>query len=170
MTPKEAIEKIRGMLFADQPEVVSVAMAEFPLKDGGVVVAEKLEVGVPVTLNGEPAPDGTHTLATGVQIVVASGLITEVKQPQVEVEVEVPATEIEAGMKPKPEEAMAIQFASISEIEILKSKFSNQEKTIKELFSLVEKLADASIEKPKELVKSWDDMTPLERFRASKHN
>ncbi len=91
MTPKEAVEKIRNMVFGDMEKQLATPVPaetqkfmEYKLKSGAVVSIDKLEVGGSVTLNGEPAPDGEHEFEDGGKIVTAGGLITEVKQPEVQ--------------------------------------------------------------------------------------
>jgi hypothetical protein len=42
------------------------------------------------------------------------------------------------------------------------------EMCIRDRFSLVEEMANNSIEKPIEKVRSFEEMTPLEKFRAQK--
>ena len=194
MTPKEAVEKIRTMIFGDMvpaepvlppsgvvaPKVAPVSGVEskfedYKLKSGAVVSIDKLDVGGSVTLNGEPAPDGEHELEDGTKIVVAGGLITEVKKAEVVAPVEV---EVEA-MKKLPGKFSEIEVgfaAAKSEIDQLKqtiadqkSTIENQGETLKQMFSLVETIANSSIEQPTEKVKSFEEMSALEKFRAQKN-
>jgi len=59
--------------------------------------ADSFGVGAKVTVNGEPAPDGEHTLESGEVIVVSGGAITEVKPAEApETEVEMSAEDVEA--------------------------------------------------------------------------
>ena len=47
---------------------------------------------------------------------------------------------------------------------------ATQSESLKQMFALVETIANNSIEQPKEKVKSFDEMTALEKFRAQKCN
>ena len=47
---------------------------------------------------------------------------------------------------------------------------ATQTESLKQMFALVETIANNSIEQPKEKVKSFDEMTALEKFRAQKCN
>ena len=171
MTAKEAIEKIRTMLFAEQPVAVveppvaepKAMFADYKLKDGSIVKIDTLDVGGQVTVNEAPAPDGDYELEDGTKLSVAGGLISE----------------IEKGEEPAPlvnplEEQMAKVLGNYSaqddRIKQLTDTVSKQNDTIKEMFSLLETVANTSVQKPIETAKkSWDDMTPLEQFRAQKN-
>ena len=194
MTPKEAVEKIRTMIFGDMvpaepvipasgsmaPNVAPVSGVEskfedYKLKGGAVVSIDKLDVGGSVTLNGEPAPDGEHEFEDGTKIVVAGGLITEVKKSEMEpaVEVEVEAMKKLPGMFSEMEQGFA---AAKTDIDVLKKTIAEQSATIekqaetlKQMFSLVETIANSSIEQPTEKVKSFEEMSALEKFRAQKN-
>jgi hypothetical protein len=173
MSTKEAVEKIKSMLFGDmvQPEPVPAPAEEakfmdYKLKNGGVVAIDKLQVGGSVTLDGQPAPDGEHEFEDGTKIMVTSGLITEVKAP------EAPSIEVEVeAMKKLPGQFSAIELSfaeHAAEVKELKNTIEKQDQALKQMFSLVEKIANNSIEKPIEKVRSFEEMTPLEKFRAQK--
>lgn len=192
MTPKEAVEKIRTMIFGDvvpaepvlpapgvvapnvAPESGVAKFAEYKLKSGAMVSIDKLEVGGSVTLNGQPAPDGEHEFEDGTKIVVVGGLITEVKKPEVApvVEVEVEAMKKPPGMFSEMEQGFAAAKTDIAElkstIEAQKNTISKQTETLKQMFHLVETIANSSIQSPVEPVKSFDELSPLEKFRAQK--
>ena len=95
MSPKEAVEKIKNMLFGEVvppvvlPESVGSGQvfADYKLKDGTVVSIDKVEIGGSVNLNGEPAPDGYHLLEDGTKIEVSKGLIVGVEKEAVVAEV-----------------------------------------------------------------------------------
>lgn len=175
MSTKDAIEKIKAMLFGDMEKQVAVPVPaepqkfeDYKLKSGAVVSIDKLEVGGSVTLEGAPAPDGEHQLENGKVIMTSGGLITEVKEgngdaPVVEVEVE--------AMKKLPGMFSAIE----SGVNDLKKVVEDQARTIavqqeslKQMFSLVETIANNSVQAPKEQSKTFEEMTPLEKFRAQK--
>jgi len=182
MTPKEAVQMIRTMIFGDmEKQVATPAPAEpqkfmeYKLKSGAVVSIDKLEVGGSVTLNGEPAPDGEHEFEDGSKIVVASGLITEVKKaegaPVVEVEVE--AMKKLPGMFSEMEQGFAAAKTDIAQLKQTiaeqKNTIDKQSETLKQMFHLVETIANTSVQQPTEKVKSFEEMSALEKFRASKN-
>ena len=169
MSTKDAIEKIKSMLFGDEEKQMALPVPaepqkfeDYKLKSGAVVSIDKLEVGGSVTLEGNPAPDGEHELEIGKKIVTQGGLIVEVKEsegPKVEVEVE--------AMKKLPG-----MFAAMDElrqvVENQAQTIAKQQDSLKQMFVLVETMANNSIQAPKEAVKAFEEMTPLEKFRAQK--
>lgn len=177
MTPKEAVEKIRTMIFGDEEKQVAtpapaepLKFAEYKLKSGAIVEVDKIEVGGSVTLNGQPAPDGEHEFEDGTKIVVSGGLITEVKKPEAApvVEVEVEAMKKLPGMFSEMATAKTDIAELRSTIEDQKNTIEKQTETLKQMFSLVETIANSSIQSPVEPVKSFDELSPLEKFRAQK--
>jgi hypothetical protein len=158
------------MLFGDQEKQVAVPepaepqkFEDYKLKSGAVVSIDKLDVGGSVTLEGNPAPDGEHELENGKKIETKGGLIVSVKDmveaPKVEVEVE--------AMKKLP--GMFAEMDNLKQmIETQAKTIENQQESLKQMFSLVETIANNSIQAPKEAVKSFEEMTPLEKFRAQK--
>lgn len=182
MTPKEAVEKIRTMIFGDEEKQVAVPapaepqkFAEYKLKSGAIVEVDKVEVGGSVTLGGQPAPDGEHEFEDGTKIVVSGGLITEVKSPEAApvVEVEVEAMKKLPGMFSEMEQGFAAAKTDIADLKATideqKNTIEKQAETLKQMFHLVETIANASVQPPVEPVKSFDEMTPLEKFRAQKN-
>jgi uncharacterized coiled-coil protein SlyX len=193
MTPKQAVEMIRTMIFGEMvpaepvlpasgvmaPNVapksgVESKFEDYKLKSGAVVSIDKLEVGGSVTLNGEPAPDGEHEFEDGTKIVVAGGLITDVKKAEVApvVEVEIESMKKLPGMFSAMEQGFAAAKTDISELRSTIAKqnatIEKQAETMKQMFSLVETIANSSIEQPTEKVKAFEEMSPLEKFRAQK--
>lgn len=131
------------------PTPSPVTMNKYMLADGTEIEVEELEVGKPVMVGGSPAPEGKHTLQDGTVISVdAAGLITEV--------VAAPAPAVPTGMSKEEVEAIATQsfskqsqaFAGKDELKELKDKLEASEKRNKQLFELVEKIAEASIQTP----------------------
>ena len=174
MSPKEAVEKIKNMLFGEVvppvvlPESVGSGQvfADYKLKDGTVVSIDKVEIGGQVQLNGEPAPDGYHLLEDGTKIEVSKGLIVGVEK--------------EALVPEVPEELkkMPLQMSEVNKdivdlkktIDAQAKLIATQTESLKQMFALVETIANNSIEQPKEKVKSFDEMSALEKFRAQKCN
>jgi uncharacterized coiled-coil protein SlyX len=182
MTPKEAVEKIKTMIFGDEEKQMStpapsepLKFMEYKLKGGAVVSIDKLEIGGSVTLNGEPAPDGEHEFEDGAKIVTAGGLITEVKQPEVApvVEVEVEAMKKLPGMFSDFQQGFAAAKTDIAQLKKTiaeqKNTIDKQSETLKQMFSLMETIANTSVQQPTEKVKSFEEMSALEKFRASKN-
>ena len=170
MSTKDAIEKIKSMLFGDEEKQMALPVPaeaqkfeDYKLKNGAVVSIDKLEVGGSVTLEGNHAPDGEHELENGKKIETKGGLIVEVKDmveaPKVEVEVE--------AMKKLPG-----MFAAMDELkQVVQDQavtIAKQQDSLKQMFALVETMANNSIQAPKEAAKSFEEMTPLEKFRAQK--
>ena len=169
MSTKEAIEKIKNMLFGEMPEQApavpaapSQTFAEYKLKDGTVVSIDKVEIGGSVNLNGEPAPDGYHLLEDGTKIEVSKGLIIGVEK------------EAELGYMPEEMKKLPVMMSEVN-VDILYLKktidaqaqlISKQSESLKQMFSLVETIANNSIQAPVEKVKSFEEMTPLEKFKA----
>lgn len=132
------------------PPASPVTMNKYMLADGTEIEVEELEVGKPVMVGGSPAPEGKHTLQDGTVISVdAAGIITEV--------VAAPAAPaMPTGMSKEEVEAIATQsfskqsqaFAGKDELKELKDKLEASEKRNKQLFELVEKIAEASIQTP----------------------
>jgi hypothetical protein len=132
MTTIEALNKIKAM-FAEMPSEVATPQEpaapefkEYVLKDGTKVKIDKLEVGGSVVLvdemgNETPAPVGEHELADGSKIVLSeSGVIMEIKMPEVE---EAPA-EVEVEI----EDEMAKKIQQLeAEVEDLKKKKKEEE-------------------------------------------
>lgn len=77
---KSITNKLAGTTEAADEEAPKAV--EFPLKDGSVLVVdgEGDLMGMPATVNGEPAPDGEHELEDGRVVVTAGGVVTEVKE------------------------------------------------------------------------------------------
>lgn len=131
------------------PAPLPVTMNKYMLADGTEIEVEELEVGKPVMIGGSPAPEGKHTLQDGTVISVdTAGLITEV--------VAAPAPAVPTGMSKEEVEAIADQsfsnqsqaFAGKDELKAISEKLEASEKRNKQLFELVEKLAEASITTP----------------------
>lgn len=167
---KEAIESIKKLLFSDEqppvapvptPESEQKMAKEYKLKDGTIVMVDDVKVGGIVTVNNEPAPDGEHELEDGTKLVTNGGQITEIK-PAIVVPV------VDEEMKQLPAHFGEMKQSFAAQIDELKATVATQEKALKEMFSLLEKVADNSQEPPIEQPLKWEEMTPLQQFRAMK--
>ncbi len=169
MNAQEAILKIKA-LFEDNAAPVNeevaaepivnetkVEMAEYSLMDGTKVEISALEIGGFVTIDGAPAPVGSHELMDGTEITLdESGKIIEIETKVVEATPEVD-TEIEAGadkMEKKKDE-MAEQFAAqIAELieakNLSDAKVLELENKVKQGFAQVAELIEALSNTPSE--------------------
>ena len=176
MSPKEAVEKIKNMLFgevavqapAPVPEPVGAGQvfADYKLKDGTIVSIDKVEIGGSVNLNGEPAPDGYHLLEDGTKIEVSKGLIVGVEKEAVVAEVPEEMKKLPLQMSEVNKDIVDLKKTIDAQAKLI----ATQTESLKQMFALVETIANNSIEQPKEKVKSFDEMTALEKFRAQKCN
>ena len=113
MTPKEIIEKLR-LTFNELVNNQPVALSTYKLADGTEVEITELAVGGVVTIMGNPAPVGEHTLEDGTILVVGdNGAITEVKSAQ-------PTTE-----EPPMQEDMTSKFSAFETL--TNEKFASYE-------------------------------------------
>lgn len=161
MNAQEAILKIRA-LFEDnampemdmekveEKEESKMEMSEYSLMDGTKVEISDLQIGGLVTIEGEPAPVGDHTLMDGTEITLdESGKITEIEKKIVEAS---PEVDVEAGYDKKKEEEMAEQFeARIAELmEANDAKILELENKFKQGFAQVAELIEAISSTPTE--------------------
>jgi ATP-dependent Clp endopeptidase proteolytic subunit ClpP len=81
--------KTKEGIFAKIIQMAATALGEGPtamdlkLKDGSVLNIDSADgefVGKPATLNGAPAPDGTHDLEDGRKITVTGGMVTAITE------------------------------------------------------------------------------------------
>ena len=174
MSPKEAVEKIKNMLFGEVvppvvlPESVGSGQvfADYKLKDGTIVSIDKVEIGGSVNLNGEPAPDGYHLLEDGTKIEVSKGLIVGVEKEAVVAEVPEEMKKLPLQMSEVNKDIVDLKKTIDAQAKLI----ATQTESLKQMFALVETIANNSIEQPKEKVKSFDEMSALEKFRAQKCN
>ena len=145
---KGVIERIKLKLNAEHK------FMEAKLKDGTIVQYEgELNVGTALNVidaGGQvsAAPDGTHELEDGTLVTVTGGFVTELKTPEgdnAEAPVEV---NVEAGCEPVKmedvEAAIATALANINKVEVetLKTELAAQSALIKDMFAVIEKLAE----------------------------
>jgi D-ribose pyranose/furanose isomerase RbsD len=156
-------------LNSDDPEKAEVVLSKEMLVDGVTTVeAESFEAGQAVFVVGEdgtqtPAPSGEHQLQSGKIIVVDdAGMITEVKEVE---------TEVETEMATETPNINEILKAFISEVGV------QMEKMKTELRADIKKELETVKSKPVSMTKAnpsnekpFEEMTALERFRATKLN
>ena len=172
MSTKEAIEKIKNMLFNEQPFVAPVppevagsqTFVDYKLKDGTIVSIDKLEIGGQVQLNGAPAPDGYHFLEDGSKIEVSGGLIVGIEKGEVVAEIPEEMKKLPVQMSEVNKDIVELKKTIDAQAKLI----STQSESLKQMFSLVETIANNSIQAPIEKVKSFEEMSALEKFRAQK--
>lgn len=176
MTAKDALQKIAAMVkslnFGDQTQPVATPPATEPAKfmdvktkDGVVLSVDKMEPGGSVILNGAPAADGTYQLEDGSEITVAGGVITEVSKGEVPNPLEEEMKKMDSKFADQKNELEATR----DELKKAKDEIVKLQDVVKQMFSLVETLSNNSIQQPIEKPKTFTEMSPLERFRASKN-
>lgn len=151
---KNALGKIYDnlkQLFEVAEPVQVVAATPYVLADGTPIEVEALEVGKVVLVGGQPAPEGSHTLADGQVIVTdAEGVITAIN-PAVEPVVEEPVameSEEVALLKAQIAELMAkLAVLEAKEVELGDYK-KKQEEKMNALFEAVKILADQPVAAP----------------------
>lgn len=166
MDATDALKKIKNLLFGEQAPVVEEAPKEpvvakmamdYTLEDGTVVSVDELKVGGKVTVAGAPAPDAAHKLQDGTIVTTKDGVIVEIKEVEVEVE-----AKIDEEMKKK----MATYDDQISAALISNKNLTD---AVKQLFSLVEKMADQSIKTPTEKISvPYDQMTNFQKLKFNR--
>lgn len=171
---KEAIEKIKAVLFGEadpntlpakepvpnaEPVVEPVKMAtDYKTKDGIVLSISELVVGGTVLVGADPAADGEYQLEDGTIVQTSGGAIVELSSPQEDL--------LPEEMKVLPQQMAAISTENLS----IKKEIAAMKEVHKQMFSLLETIANNSISKPTEAPKkSFDEMSPLEKFRATRN-
>jgi hypothetical protein len=177
---KGVIERIKLKLNAEHN------FMEAKLKDGTIVQYEgELNVGTKLNVidaGGQvsAAPDGTHELEDGTMVTVAGGFVTDLKTPE-GTQAEAPvAVNVEAGCEPVKmedvEAAIATALANINKDEVtsLKTELAAQSALIKDMFAVIEKLAEeptAPADKPTKTSFSKsvqnEKATVIERMQAA---
>lgn len=165
----EILTQIKKLLFADAATTDTTpppapTSTDYTTSDGSTLSIDKLAIGGIVTQNGAPVADGSYTLQDGTSLTTVSGVISEIETKQQE------ATEPVEEMK-KEVAAMQSQLVSlVAENKQLKEVFAKQNEANKLIVEVLEKFAAQATTAPLEQPKQWEDMTPLERFRATKTN
>ena len=79
----DGINALLGKSTTEAATVTAPSAVDLALKDGKMLMVAGEDgdiVGKPATVDGAPAPDGAHELADGRTVVIAGGLVTEVKE------------------------------------------------------------------------------------------
>lgn len=175
---KEAIEKIKSVLFgaADpntlpaiepapkaEPAVEPVKMAtDYKTKDGVVLSISNLAVGGTVLIGTDPAADGEYQLEDGTVLQTLGGAIVELSSPKEDM--------LPEEMKVLPQQMAAIKADGEAQFKSISNEIAAMKEVSKQMFSLLETIANNSVAKPIEAPKkSLDEMSALEKFRASRN-
>lgn len=172
MTAKEGIEQIKRLVFGEQvpAEAAPVAapekekMQDVKTADGKVLVVDKLEVGGNVLIDGIAAPDGDYPLEDGSVLTVAGGSIAEIATKEAE------ATEPEALTQFKAEFAQfKAEFGAQKQaFAAVQNELAQSKEAFARLLNVVETMSNASVQAPTVAPKAFAEMTPIEKFRATK--
>lgn len=175
MNTKEILQNVKKLLFEQEMPKQEEAPAttaieefkEYSLSDGTKVKIDKLEIGgkvMVVTADGTEvkAPEGEHMLSSGEAIEVdAEGLIYEIKSA---VAAQPEMMEVQQKMEAQAKEIENLKAAQTE----LNQKLANANEAFKQLFSVVEKLADEPGAEATEKVKEFTPKTAKEeRFKAA---
>lgn len=154
----DGIKKGSAKFFGEPVPVVAPVAAPAPvvlntdykLKDGTAVTIDKLEVGGVVMIGVAPAAAGVHELEDGTKITVGEGgVITAVEAMQQQVpgvNMEEVKREIAEQLKAFTEKLSQAEQKSAEQA----TKLAEQDKLIKGLFEVIEKLADVPTADPVE--------------------
>jgi len=170
MNTKEILEKlkvtfselVKGNEYPEAPEMVVPIKAK--LKDGTEVEVTELGVGGVVTIQGQPAPAGEHTLEDGTVIVVGeNGVITEMKPVE-------GAPVVEDMGKDMKEKFSAFETATNEKFSAYEQKFADYEvrlskatKVIEGLLSLTQTLAEQPTGTPDPVVTGKNNFSQVEK-------
>lgn len=179
----ETIQALKVLLGMEKaPEVVDVIETKFEtvkLADGSEVSVDKLEIGGQVTLGDVLPTEGELILEDGTKLVIdATGLITEIKAPEVDEVAPVdavdaaevaPVTNVEDRVT-----ALEEQVLNLIELIDMLTAMSGQFKSEQEVFSAqLKEIGNQEIVEPvmfKKVVKAFDEMSPLEQFMETRKN
>lgn len=149
---------------------VAAPDGEYKLESGG-----KLSVvgGMVSELELEPAPASTEAVAPEAMTTPEQfkKVIEKFADPAVSPDIQKLALVVKAlferqfGWELREAEERASRDAAIS---VYKQGFSKQTEATNQMVELLEQFSNQSIQKPTAPTKSWDDMTPLERFKFHK--
>jgi uncharacterized coiled-coil protein SlyX len=160
-------------------KVAEVKLMDAKLADGSTIStsSEEWAAGVDVVIvdadgNSSPAADGEYILESGESIVVAGGLVAEIKpkeeMKQEEVEMEAEITAKVDALISRVAELETANAAQATELASVQSKLSETETKLSaanaEVTKLSKKAAVASVKEVKVDLKKEDELTPAQRF------
>lgn len=173
MNTKEILEKLKvtfSELVNGSPETAPemVVPTKAKLKDGTEVEISELGVGGVVTIAGQPAPVGEHTLEDGTVIVVGeNGVITELKPVE-------GAPVVEDMGKDMKEKFSAFETATNEKFSAYEAKFADYEvrlskatKVIEGLLALTTTLAEQPTGTPDPVVTGKNNFSQTEKVEKN---
>ena len=178
MTAKEGIEAIKKLLFSDPaaPVPAPAPVAAAPVKmeqvstvDGVVLSIDKKEVGGSVMIDGVAAPDAEYQLNDGTFLTVAGGLITAVETKGSEA-VDDPNAVAMAAFKLEFESFKGEFSQHKQAFAAVQNELATNKAAFAQLMQVVETMSNASVQQPVNVPKTFNEMSPVEKFRASKQN
>lgn len=179
---KEKIAEIKSTLlkFTEEEKQPEVKMEDVTLKDGSVLMVEKMEVGSPATMTTAdgviPAPDGEYVAENGNVITVMGGLIAEIATAEEE------APEASEATPTAPTTDMAKELAELKQrLAALEDKNKTVETKMAEtnkglavalsaVNAIVESPVSLSLEAQRPAQKEYKELTALEKFKLRKQN
>lgn len=170
----------------------SIKMSEAMLADGTKIYIEgdvvpNSQVYVVSETGKTPAPDATHEVVNAdgsiTLVTTANGIITAVEPKKVEeteMSAEAKAKEEEEKKKAAEAQMQSVTMSKVSDVEVKLSAVEKENETLKAevksvkesvtvLLSAFDKLANTAVEEESvKLSKSYEDMTPAEKYRYNK--
>jgi hypothetical protein len=174
MNTKEAINKIKKLLFEETPEAAPMAEAiQVETTDGKMLTLSAMEVGATAMMDDVAAEDGEYELMDGTKLTIEAGLVTEIKEAGIE-----PTEEITEEMPSEDMAKFKAEFSALrNDFDTHKANFAavqNELKGQKEAFSklleVVEAMSNASVQSPVSAPKKFEEMSALEKFKLTRKN
>ena len=143
-----------------------VKMKEAKTVDGLVFAYDgELTIGTAImditSGTASPVMDGEYTMEDGNVVKILSGVVAEIESKKVE-EVEAPEV-VESELK-YPEMDTKMSAMQVS----LESQISSLKKQVVLLNKVVNEILNTPIQNETKVSKSWEELSPLEKFRLSK--
>ena len=144
-----------------------VKMKEAKTVDGLVFAYDgELTIGTAImditSGTASPVMDGEYTMEDGNVVKILSGLVAEIESKKVE-EVEAPEV-VESELKYPKEMDTKMSAMQVS----LESQISSLKKQVVLLNKVVNEILNTPIQNETKVSKSWEELSPLEKFRLSK--
>lgn len=144
-----------------------VKMKEAKTVDGLVFAYDgELSIGTAImditSGTASPVMDGEYTMEDGNVVKILSGVVAEIESKKVE-EVEAPEV-VESELKYPKEMDTKMSAMQVS----LESQISSLKKQVVLLNKVVNEILNTPIQNETKVSKSWEELSPLEKFRLSK--
>ena len=144
-----------------------VKMKEAKTVDGLVFAYDgELTIGTAImditSGTASPVMDGEYTMEDGNVVKILSGVVAEIESKKVE-EIEAPEV-VESELKYPKEMDTKMSAMQVS----LESQISSLKKQVVLLNKVVNEILNTPIQNETKVSKSWEELSPLEKFRLSK--